>query len=107
MDLKRAYGFDRTSDANRLAASRQKIREYVRLRLVASGLTADGGQIAAAAEGLLDNYREQSRLLLNHRCGADRRIEEFLSGHFWDIGVGSRRWLPGRTLVLDRHGMAR
>ena len=107
MDLKRAYGFDPASDATDRAEEQRTMREYVRLRLAACGLgTADSG-VTGAAEGILSLYREQSRLLIDHRCGADQRIEEFLSTHFQDIGIGSRQWLPGSTLVVDRHGMAR
>ena len=107
MDLKRAFGYDPQSSAESRAEDRRNIRQYVRLRLVASGLLTEGGGLAEAAAGLLANHREQSRLLLDHRCGADKRIEDFLSEHLADIGMGKMRWLPGRTLVLDRHGMAR
>ena len=56
---------------------------------------------------MLASYREQTRLLLDHRCGADQRIEDFLSSHLADVDNSDQRWLPGRTLVLDQHGMAR
>ncbi len=107
MDLKRAYGYDRDADAGTQAEYRRSLRQYVRLRLYASGLAPDGGELAEQADGLLASYREQARLLLDHRCGADQRIEQFLSKHFADVDLGEARWLPGRTLVLDRHGMAR
>lgn len=107
MDLKRAFGYDPRSSAESRSEDRRNIRQYVRLRLVASGLVPEGGGLAEAAAGLLANHREQSRLLLDHRCGADQRIEEFLCGHLAHDGSEASRWLPGRTLVLDRHGMAR
>ena len=107
MDLKRTFGYDPRSSAESRAEDRRNIRQYVRLRLVASGLVPEGGGLAEAAAGLLANHREQSRLLLDHRCGADKRIEDFLSAHLADVGLEAERWLPGRTLVLDRHGMAR
>ena len=107
MDLKRAYGFDPASSATDRAEDRRMMREYVRLRLAACGLRTADTEITGSAEGILNLYREQSRLLIDHRCGADQRIEEFLSKHLQDVGMGSRQWLPGRTLVVDRHGMAR
>ena len=107
MNWKRAFGYDPDATAAGLAEDRDNIRQYLRLRLVASGLAAEGGGLAEAAAGLLANHREQSRLLLHHRCGADRRIEDFLSEHLADTGSETDHWLPGRTLVLDRHGMAR
>ncbi len=107
MDWKRAYGYERGSTtASREADSRQ-IRRYLRLRLTASGLAEPEGEFAELAGGLLAHYREQERLLVDHRCAADRRIERFLTSHLADAGFRQRRWLPARTLVLDRHGMAR
>ena len=107
MDLKRSFGYDPQSTAAALAEQRRGIRQYVRLRLVASGLSSQGGSLADAAAGLLASHQEQERLLLDHRCAADERIEDFLSAHLTDTGVRAKRWLPGRTLALDRHGMAR
>ena len=106
-DLKRTFGFDPNADATSHDADRLNIRRYVRLQLVASGLAPEAGEFAESAAGLLANYREQARLLLDHRCGADQRIEAFLAQHFKDLELDDTRWLPGRTLVLDRHGMAR
>ena len=107
MDLKRSFGYDRDADESSRAEDRRKIREYVRLRLVANGLLPEASDVAESAGGLLALHREQARLLLDHRCGADQRIEEFLAGHFAGLGLSDTRWLPGRTLVVDRHGMAR
>ncbi len=107
MDLKRAYGYDPQASADSRAADRATINQYLRLRMVASGLVADGGRLAEAAAGLLAHHREQGRLLHRHRCGADQRIERFLSEHLSDVDAEGAPWLPGRTLVLDRHGMAR
>src|SRR5437016_3100264 len=53
---------------------------------------------------LVTQYREKERLLGNHLCPADQRIQTFLFDYLQDIPVPR---LPQRTLVLDRPGMAR
>lgn len=40
-------------------------------------------------------------------CPADRRIQAFLSAHLADVTGGRAIKLPGATLVLSRHGLAR
>lgn len=107
MDLKRTFGYaPGLSDEDR-STERDQLRSYVKVRLAAAGLISDDAGFAGAAASLLANYREQSRLLLDHRCGADQRIEDFLASHLAEVDDSGRRWLPGRTLVLDQHGMAR
>ncbi|MCY4188997.1 MAG: hypothetical protein OXD30_10990, partial [Bryobacterales bacterium] len=105
--MKRALGFaPGISDEDR-AEERDELRRYVKLRMAAGGLISDDAGFAGATASLLAIYREQARLLSDHRCGADRRIEDFLAAHLAKAGGSGRHWLPGRTLVLDRHGMAR
>jgi len=53
---------------------------------------------------LVTQYREKERLLGNHLCPVDQRIQTFLFDYLQDIPVPR---LPQRTLVLDRPGMAR
>jgi hypothetical protein len=53
---------------------------------------------------LVTQYREKERLLGNHLCPADQRIQTFLYDYLQDIPVAR---LPQRTLVLDRTSMAR
>lgn len=106
-DLKRRFGFDPAATEATRQADRRVIRRHAQLRLAASGLVPEAGELAESVAGLLANYREQARLLLDHRCGADQRIEDFLARHLSDLDLPAERWLPGRTLVLDRHGMAR
>ncbi len=49
--------------------------------------------------------REKDRLLSTYLCPADNRIQSFLYDYLGDVVVPPR--LPGRTLVLDRYGLAR
>jgi hypothetical protein len=41
------------------------------------------------------------------RCPVDQRIEAFLNDHFADLGLSGPLRLPGESLVLPRHGIAR
>lgn len=104
---KRALGLsmdpaaDVTSDANSAAR-----RKQVDLLLLANGLVAAAPAENGLSDTLLESFREQSRLLRDYRCPVDKRIEAFLIEHFADIPGGLLR-LPGHTLVLPEHGVAR
>ncbi len=93
------------------AQERQQLLQYINLQLIAAGLPAarrsEDLQFAKVASGLLDRYHEASRLLSEHRCPADRRIESFLERHFADLKLSQPLRLPRRTFVLDRPGVAR
>ena len=56
------------------------------------------------AQPLLRNYETKDRLLRDHQCPADTRIQTFLKDYLKDRPVPR---LPARTLVLDRPGLAR
>ena len=66
--------------------------------------TAEAAGFNDAVAGLIAHYREQERLLANHLCPADQRIQTFFHDYFQETSVSK---LPLRTLVLDRPGMAR
>ncbi|HSU68016.1 MAG TPA: hypothetical protein VLJ39_14160, partial [Tepidisphaeraceae bacterium] len=92
------------------ARARQLRRREVNLELVVHGLPAvdgDDADFSALADRLLDGFRERMRLLGEHRCPADERIDAFLQSHFAELKLGAPLRLPDRTLVLDRHGIAR
>jgi hypothetical protein len=59
------------------------------------------------ARDLFARYREQSRLLSDHLCPADRRIQDFLDRQFAELSLSKPVRLPNHTLILDRHGLAR
>lgn len=58
-------------------------------------------EIAAA---MADQSREKDRLLGQHLCPADQRIQSFLQKYLRDLPVPQ---LPARTFTLDRPGLAR
>jgi phosphoenolpyruvate carboxykinase (diphosphate) len=68
---------------------------------VAQAPAADFHQILSSFVG---QYREKERLLANHLCPADQRIQTFLYDYLQELPVAK---LPLRTFVLDHPGMAR
>ena len=81
---------------------------YVNVKLALLGFPRVAGGDQPAVDDivtpLVAQYREKERLLANHLCPADQRIQTFLYDYLQDMQVPK---LPGRTLVLDRPGMAR
>lgn len=90
-------------------AETQKLMFYINLKLRDLGCPAFPIHVDAAfadlMAGLLALNREKDRLLSKHLCPVDQRIQNFLYDYLEDTGLGPR--LPGRTLVLDRYGLAR
>src|SRR6266446_2760059 len=66
--------------------------------------TGDDAQLDEIVSSLVAQYRQKDRLLGNHLCPADQRIQTFLYDYLQEVPVTK---LPLRTLVLDRPGMAR
>jgi phosphoenolpyruvate carboxykinase (diphosphate) len=102
MDIENALGLTAAGES---AARRQRRLRQVNLQLVASGLPvvndADA-EFTAVARDVVDSFRMQARLLGEHRCPADQRIEAFLQDHF-----GEDLRLPDRTVIVAQHGLAR
>jgi hypothetical protein len=107
--LEKSLGF--SPDGSGQAARQTYLHRCIHLQLLAMGLPSVSPRGDAAlldiAGGLLANYRQQSRLLDEYRCPADRRIESFLQRHFADLNLPFVPRLPGHTFVLDQHGLAR
>jgi hypothetical protein len=78
----------------------------VRLALIGSQTVAapDNAQITEIVASLVAQYREKERLLGNHHCPADQRIQNFLYDYLQELPTAK---LPLRTFILDRPGMAR
>jgi hypothetical protein len=102
MDIENTLGLTAAGES---ASRRQRRLRQVNLQLVASGLpvVADAdAEFTAVARDVVDSFRMQARLLGEHRCPADQRIEAFLQDHF-----NERLRLPDRTVILGQHGLAR
>jgi hypothetical protein len=57
-------------------------------------------------ESLIKNYRAQARLLADHLCPADQRIQEFLNEYLADVDMDVAQ-IPNSTFILDQPGIAR
>jgi hypothetical protein len=84
------------------------LTDYLNVKLSLLGLPAvpaanDPG-LPRFVTSLIAQYREKERLLADHLCPADQRIQTFLFDYLQDVPVPR---LPSRTLVLDQPGMAR
>src|SRR5580698_9328718 len=81
---------------------------YINVKLSLLGIppveTADTAGLNDIFLTLVAQYREKERLLSNHLCPVDQRIQTFLFDYLQDSPVAK---LPLRTLTLDRPGMAR
>lgn len=85
--------------------------EYINLKLASLGCPifgrSDDFPFITLSKSLLANYQEQSRLLSDYLCPADRRIQNFLYDYIGEVDMDAPFRLPGRTFVLDRPGLAR
>ena len=81
---------------------------YINVKLALLGFppvtAGDGAEFDDIVATLVAQYREKERLLANHLCPADQRIQTFLYDYLQDVPVTK---LPLRTFVLDRPGLAR
>jgi hypothetical protein len=82
---------------------------YINFKLAMLGLpVADvfaDPEVEELTAAFLQRQLETQRLLANYLCPADQRIQGFLNDYLKQTGVNVS--LPSRTLVLDRHGLAR
>ena len=109
MELERSVGL-RPDGAVWLPEPRTAIRSIL-LKLAAMGVTmpADTGDrdVLDLGHDLFARYREQSRLLSEHLCPTDRRIQNYVDGLLSAAGFAEPVRLPGETLILDHYGLAR
>lgn len=110
MDLETTIGFD--SSSQRKPISRDPfLIEYANLKLASLGQPIVGEKqdypYLRLTKGIVGEYREQARLLSDHRSPVDQRIESFIARYLSDLPEGEVSKLPAHTLTLDRHGLAR
>ena len=108
--MQRALGWDRQLATD--PAERQHLRTYIALQLASAGLLspdekASPDAMAEFSTGILDSLRARNSLLQEYRAPVDSRIEAFLNRYLESEIENEPLRLPGRSLTLDRHGMAR
>ncbi|MDX2054541.1 MAG: hypothetical protein SFV15_19225 [Polyangiaceae bacterium] len=109
MELERKVGL--TAHGKSVQLDDKNTRRSVLLKLAALGFevpeqTGDEDLLVLARD-LFARYREQTRLLSEHLCPADRRIQDFLNAQLAPLGPNEMVRLPAETLILDRYGLAR
>ena len=109
-ELQRAVGWKRASSND--LEERQRLYNYIAFQLASAGLSPPSGEIhndlmPAFSRGIFESLKEKNRLLAEHRAPVDARIESFLNDYFESVLDGNLMRLPGQSLTLDRHGMAR
>src|SRR5215210_5336397 len=109
MELERAVGL-RPDGAVWFPERRSAIRSIL-LKLAAMGVhvPADTGDedVLHLAGDLFARYREQTRLLSEHLCPTDRRIQNYIDGLLAAGEFPEPVRLPGETFILDHYGLAR
>ena len=85
--------------------------EFLNLKLAALGKPIYGKKtdykFLSMSSSILANMREKNRLLSDHLPPVDRRIQDFLDRHLSFVFGDEVPRLPTRTLILERHGLAR
>ncbi len=109
MELERSVGL--RSDGSVWLPERRIAARSILLKLAAMGVqipvdTGDQDALHLAGD-LFARYREQTRLLSEHLCPADRRIQDYIDRLLSAAELADRVRLPAETLILDQYGLAR
>ena len=107
MDLERTVGL--RPDGSVWLPDPGTAARSILLKLAAMGVeippeAAGDEDVFHLAGNLFARYREQARLLADHLCPADRRIQHYLDELQGSAGAVR---LPAETLILDQYGLAR
>ena len=97
---------------------RRDMIQYINLQLASLGQPlfyddSDAGtkyanaKFQALTEGLINSFREKSRLLGGHLSPVDTRIQNFIDDYLKEVVFNKDYRLPSETLVLNQKGMAR
>ena len=97
---------------------RKDMIQYINLQLAALGqpLFQDdsdaktkysNAKFQNLTDGLINSFREKSRLLAHHLSPADTRIQNFIHDYLKEVEFDKSLDLPNNTFVLNQKGMAR
>ncbi len=107
--LKHALGLGESENPEK---EREKLHLYINLKLASSGEPTcqscnTGTKFMEIADDLLRSYQEKNRLLSEHLCPVDQRIQDFLAQYLASENLPDIPHLPTNSFVLDHHGVAR
>jgi hypothetical protein len=97
---------------------RKDMIQYINLQLASLGqpLFSDesdsstkfaNAKFESLTEGLINSFRQKSRLLSGHLSPVDLRIQNFIDDYLKEVEFDKDYRLSGDTLVLNQKGMAR
>lgn len=99
------------SEKDAAALERERIILYINLKLAALGYPTSGSlkdsDFLEIASPLLSNHKEKNRLLSNHPCPVDQRVQNFLNDYLKDVPDRHDVHLPVSAFSLDHPGLAR
>lgn len=90
--------------------ARQLSLQSICMQLAALGHHCDEAQHPghmAMTNSLLRNYNQHRRLLIDYRCPADQRIQDFICDYLARNNIDTSISLPDDTFVLMQKGLAR
>lgn len=109
MTVNRTFGVG--VDVKRSDVSEKKVIQYLNLKLAALGYpvyTKSGSsQFLEMAQPLLENFKEQSRIITGETTPVGQRIKAFLDRYLSDVPGDNSVSFPNKPLNLDKHGLAR
>src|SRR5438477_12675104 len=109
MELERGVGLK--ADGAVWLPERHAAVSSILLKLAAMGTQIPPGtgdeDVLHLAGDLFARYREQTRLLSEHLCPTDRRIQNYIDTLLSAADVSEPVRLPRETLILDHYGLAR
>lgn len=109
MDFQKLLGMQ--LGGNNVIINPDRVIQYINLKLASLGQPTFGKQADSEfldiAYPLLHNHQEKNRLLSNHLCPVDRRIQNFLDHYLKNTTKTNSVQLPVHSFILDRHGLAR
>lgn len=90
-------------------SDKARLIQYINLKLAALNQPISGktDELIDIARPLLRNHQEKNRLLYQHLCPVDRRIQAFLDDYLENVPHWEKTRLPSQTFTLDFYGLAR
>ncbi|MDE0767875.1 MAG: hypothetical protein OSB19_05745, partial [Opitutaceae bacterium] len=108
-NLKTRIGFDLETGEN--SYDEEALIEYLNIKLRSKGYPIFGDEkdypFLQMGSSLLQSVAEKNRLLREHLCPVDQRIQDYVTRLFEGLDVQDRKWVPTSSLILERHGLAR